>query len=153
MQPYTRILMHCVWATWDRRALVDTSIEKRVYSAIATRCRDLRCVPLALGGTDDHIHLLVSLHATVSVAELVKEVKGFSSYLMTHQVRPSMFFRWQGSYGAFSVGHASADIVVEYIRNQRRHHREGTVRPEWEQTGEDRSQYGRDVGEGRRLIK
>lgn len=58
---------------------------------------------IALGGIEDHVHLLIQLPFTTSVADLMHQVKGGSSYLVTHELRPGEFFKWQGSYGAVSV--------------------------------------------------
>jgi len=87
--PYTQLYLHLVWATWDRLPLITETVESRLYAAIAEKCRKLKCVPLAIGGIDDHIHLLVRLHTTVAIATLVKEVKGSSSHLVTHEITPS----------------------------------------------------------------
>jgi REP element-mobilizing transposase RayT len=94
--PYTQLYAHLTWSTWKRQPLITEEIGPRLYAAIAERCRQLQCEPVAIGGTDDHIHLLARLHTTVSIAQLVKEVKGSSSHLMTHEITPHMFFKWQG---------------------------------------------------------
>ena len=79
--PYTQLYLHIVWATWDRLPLITETIKPRLNAAIAEKCRELKCVPLAVGGIADHVHLLVRLHTTVAVATLAKEVKGASSHL------------------------------------------------------------------------
>ena len=93
------------------------------------------CAVLAPNGTSDHVHLLVSVPATVSVAALVKQVKGVSSHFVNEVIMPEGEFRWQGSYGAFSVGADGVDALVQYVKDQKTHHAEETVRPEWEETG------------------
>ena len=114
--PYTQLYLHCVWATRDRMPLITDEIEARLYAAIATKCRELKCAPLAIGGIEDHIHLVVRLHTTVPVARLLKEVKGSSSHLVTHAVAPGDFFKWQGSYGAFTFAKADlAGVVFQMI--------------------------------------
>jgi putative transposase len=132
--PYTQLYLHLVWATWDRLPLVTEEIRARVYAAIAEKCRELKCVPLAIGGMEDHVHLLVRLHTTVAVATLAKEVKGSSSHLVTHVITPNSAFKWQGAYGAFTVWKADAPVVRAYIENQRQHHAAADVKDEWEQT-------------------
>ena len=130
--PYTELYLHLIWATWDRLPLLSQSIEPQVYAAIAAKCRVLKCEPLAINGTEDHIHLLVRLHPAVSVARLVKEVKGASSHLVTHKLRPGEFFKWQGAYRAFTVRKSDVPRLKAYIQNQKRHHAEGTLQSEWE---------------------
>ncbi len=130
--PYTQLYLHLVWATWDRLPLITEDMESRLYAAIAAKCRQLKCEPLAINGTEDHIHVLLRLHPTVSVARLVKEVKGASSHLVTHEIKPNEFFKWQGAYGAFTICKSDVPTVKAYIRNQKRHHAEQSIISEWE---------------------
>lgn len=133
-EPFTQLYLHCVWSTWDRLPLIVPPIERRLYGAIIDKCRELKCVPIRIGGIEDHLHLLVRLHTTVAVATLVKEVKGSSSHLMTHEITPGEFFKWQGAYGAFTLRYDDAPIVKAYIVKQREHHTANTLRPEWEKS-------------------
>ena len=130
--PYTQLYLHLVWATWDRLPLITADIESRLYAAIAAKCRQLKCEPLAINGTEDHIHLLLRLHPTVSVARLVKEVKGSSSHLVTHEIKPGEFFKWQGAYSAFTIRKSDVLTLKAYIQNQKRHHAEQSIISEWE---------------------
>jgi putative transposase len=114
--------------------LINSAIEGRIFPAILGRCRELHAEPLAISAMPDHLHLLVRLPTTLSVAELVKEIKGMSSHLVTHEVGPGDFFKWQGAYGAFTVGKQEVSAVRNYIDHQRQHHASRTVIPEWEQT-------------------
>jgi REP element-mobilizing transposase RayT len=132
--PFTELYLHCVWATWDRLPLITTGAEPGLYRAIHAKCDELKCPCLAIGGMPDHIHVLVRLHATVSVADLLKEVKGTSSHLITHVTQPGEFFKWQGGYGAFTVGKADAPAVTAYVEHQKQHHAEHELWDDWEQT-------------------
>jgi len=132
--PYTQLYLHLVWATWDRLPLITETVESRLYAAIAEKCRKLKCAPLAIGGIDDHVHLLVRLHTTVAIATLVKEVKGSSSHLVTHEITPGEFFKWQGSYGAFTLRKEDVAAVQAYIEGQKEHHAAGSLWEEWERT-------------------
>lgn len=138
--PYTQLYLHIVWATWDRLPLIAETIRPRLYAAIAEKCRELKCVPLAIGGIEDHVHLLVRLHTTVAIADLVKGVKGASSHLVTHVITPNEFFKWQGAYGAFTLWKADVPAVKAYIERQQEHHAAGEVRDDWEQTTTDEEQ-------------
>ena len=90
--PYTELYVHLVWATWDRLPVLTPAVERIVYAAIADKCRDMNCEPLAIGGVADHVHLLVRLNPAVAISDLVKEVKGSSSHLVTHEIHPGEFF-------------------------------------------------------------
>jgi putative transposase len=121
--------VHFVWATWDRLPLITSDIEKRVYGAIRAKCEELKCPVLAIGGIENHVHLLVKLHPTVAQSLLARDVKGASSHLVTHILRPGEFFKWQGSYASFAVEPERLPQVVAYIENQKEHHASGS---EWD---------------------
>ena len=130
--PYTQLYLHCVWATWDRLPLITPQIEQPLYAAINAKCKELKCELIAIGGIEDHAHLLMRFPTTIAIATLVKEVKGASSHLMTHQIAPNDFFKWQGSYGAFTVSKNAVKIVREYIAHQKIHHAANTLFDDWE---------------------
>ena len=131
-KPFTQLYCHLVWATWDRLPLIMPEVEARLYGAIAAKVRELRGVPIAVGGVEDHVHLLCSFDPTVSIAYLVQQVKGSSSHLMSHEVLGDESFKWQGGYGAFTVGMDGLEPVKAYVQGQKRHHAEESVWPEWE---------------------
>jgi putative transposase len=130
--PYTQLYLHCVWATWDRLPLITPQIQAQLYSAINAKSKELKCEPIAIGGDADHIHLLVRFPTTLSVAALVKEVKGASSHLVTHKITPAEFFKWQGAYGAFTVSKDVVERVTAYILNQKVHHAAYDLLEDWE---------------------
>lgn len=131
---FTQLYLHYVWATWDRLPLITPDIQKIVYAAIIHECDQLKCTVIAIGGVEDHIHLLIGFPTTVSVAEVIKQIKGSSSHLITHKIKPGEFFKWQGSYAAFTVSHEALDKVANYIRNQAAHHHQKSLLPSWELT-------------------
>jgi putative transposase len=87
----------------------------------------------ALGGMPDHIHLLVRFPTTLTIADLVKGIKGASSHLQTQHAAPGEFFKWQGGYGAFTVSPDVVPAVRTYIQHQKQHHAAGNLWAEWEQ--------------------
>jgi putative transposase len=100
------------------------SVEEALHAAMTAKCRALGCPPIAVGGVEDHVHLLVSLDPAMNVAKLVKDVKGSSSHLMTHGLAQGSQFRWQSGYGAFSLRHDDVPTVRRYIAQQKEHHRQ-----------------------------
>ena len=87
--PYTRLYVHLVWATLERQPWLTGDVQAAVYGCIRQGCAAMKVEVLALGGVADHIHLLVRYPAALSIAELVKQLKGSSSHLATHRlVRP-----------------------------------------------------------------
>jgi len=130
------VYVHFVWRTWDSLPRVDLAWEERLHACIASEARIGGCYALKVGGTSDHVHAIIRMSATVTIAELAKRMKGGSSHFVTHEIAPSTGFRWQGTYGAFSVQPEQVQAVVEYIAHQRAHHSAGTDRPEWERSTE-----------------
>jgi putative transposase len=122
-EPYTQLYVHVVWSTWDRVPLLTPGLARAVYACIRAECHQLKVDVVAIGGMADHIHLLVRIPTTVSVANLVKQVKGVSSHLVTHQLDRQDGFKWQGAYGAFTVSKSNVPQVRSYILNQEEHHR------------------------------
>jgi REP-associated tyrosine transposase len=126
------LFIHFVWATWDRLPLIDPNLERRLYRLLADQAQDQGCKVLALNGMPDHVHLVVQIPATAAMADLIKQIKGASSRFVNEVVRPEAIFKWQGSYGAFSVSRWDLERIVGYVQGQKEHHRAGELFPEWE---------------------
>jgi putative transposase len=124
---------HFVWGTWSREPLITAEIEKVIYDAIRAKCHELKCQVRAIGGTEDHIHVLVRMPATIDVMRLAHGMKGASSHLIRQTVAPQANFRWQGAYAMFSVCPNVVPCVCDYIEHQKEHHAHNRIRPEWEQ--------------------
>ncbi len=132
-----RIYLHIVWATWDRLPLITPDVERRLHRVIAGEAIKLGCTIIAINGMPDHVHLLVKFPATLSVAQLMKQVKGVSSYFANHVLQLSERFKWQRHYGVFAVSRWDLDKIINYIKKQKRHHQFNRLFPEWEQTQEE----------------
>jgi len=130
---YVDMVVHLVWGTFGRAPTISENIEKPLYAAMAEKCRELRCPPLAIGGVADHVHLLVALSPTIAVATLVKELKGASAHLITHRLTPDTLFRWQTGYGVFTLRKSDTPTVRRYVLDQKEHHDKDTICAEWEQ--------------------
>ncbi|HEY3413072.1 MAG TPA: IS200/IS605 family transposase [Armatimonadota bacterium] len=126
-EPYTQLYVHLMWATWDRLPLLTPERQKAAFACIHAECTQMRAEVLAVGGVEDHVHLLVRVPATITVASLVRQVKGASSHLLTHQIPGADGFKWQGAYGAFTVSHRDVPIVKDYVRGQAQHHGDGSI--------------------------
>ncbi len=125
------LYVHLVWRTWDSQPLIAPEVERRLHQIIEAEARGLDCQVLAVGGTTDHIHLLMRLPATLSVSELVKQVKGTSSRFANEVLLPGRF-KWQGHYGAQSVSPQDVEMVKAYVKRQKEHHSVDELLPELE---------------------
>lgn len=132
-----RLYLHLVWGTWDRLPLITPEIERPLYRCIQKEAKAQKCKVLALNGTADHTHLLVSFPTTITIATLVKQVKGVSSRFVNDRLSPATEFKWQGFYGAFTVSRWDEDKVKQYIKRQKEHHAVDDLWPEWEEMVEE----------------
>ena len=80
----------------------------------------------------DHVHLLTGFPPKLTISDLIGKAKGSSSHLITHEIKPGEFFKWQGGYGAFTVSGNQIDQIADYIRNQAQHHRQKSLISDWE---------------------
>jgi putative transposase len=113
----------------DRLPLITPEICLPVYQAIHEQARRMGCEPIAIGGIEDHVHVLLTFPTTASLADVVKSMKGGSTHMVNHARRVGTFFKWQGSYGVFSVSRSDVPMVRAYVQNQERHHRENRLSP------------------------
>ena len=102
-----------------------------MHRYLAGACKTLKNPDLTVGGTADHVHLLVNLGRTATVAELTKEVKRVSSQWIKTKDTRFRKFQWQNGYGAFSIGQSQVRETRSYIENQAEHHRNITFQEEF----------------------
>ncbi len=126
--------MHCVFATKERQPFLSHEIRDRLHPYLGGIARDNSMKALAIGGTEDHVHILLSIPATLSVSKAMQLMKGnFSKWLRdTFPEIKSKEFAWQQGFGAFSISVSSIDDTVRYIRNQEQHHQKKSFRNEFE---------------------
>lgn len=114
--------MHCVFSTKHRERWLSSEIRERLWPYLAGIARENGMKVMAIGGIEDHVHLLVSLPSTLSVATALQRLKGNSSKWL-HETFPEMrAFNWQGGYGAFSIGVSGIEATTRYIQQQEKRH-------------------------------
>jgi REP-associated tyrosine transposase len=128
---YVTSLMHCTFSTRERYPFIDSELELRLWPYIGGVARENRMKALAIGGTTDHVHALLSLPATMSFAKGVQLIKGGSSKWIHDTFVKYRKFEWQEGYGAFSVSASQATRTIAYINNQKDHHRKRTFEEEF----------------------
>jgi putative transposase len=121
-QTHTNLIYHIIFGTKERRPLIDDSISEQLFKYITGIIANHGGKTVAINGTADHIHILVSLNADKALSEIVRAIKANSSKFV-HDEFPSQLFQWQDGYAAFTVSHSQADSVVKYIVGQPEHHR------------------------------
>jgi REP element-mobilizing transposase RayT len=120
-QTFHSSLFHCVFSTKERRKLIAPETRERLWAYMGGVAREHGMKALAIGGTSDHVHLLLSLPSTLAMATAMREIKSGSSRWM-HETAGSSDFEWQAGYGAFSIGHAQVNATRSYIADQESHH-------------------------------
>jgi putative transposase len=128
---YTSSLYHCVFSTKDRHKTIDADLQSRLWPYLGGIARDNRMKALAVGGVEDHVHLLLSLPSTMTISMAMQLVKGGSSKWVHDTFRDKRDFAWQEGYGAFSIGISQVDDTKRYIENQAEHHRVKTYEEEF----------------------
>ena len=120
---YVSNLMHCTFSTKDRYPAIDSELESRLWPYLGGIAKENRMKALAIGGTADHVHALLSLPGMMSFAKAVQLIKGGSSKWIHDTFPNQKKFAWQEGYGAFSVSASQVPKTVAYITNQKEHHR------------------------------
>ncbi len=131
MHSFASCLIHCVWSTKNREPWLISDLRERLWPYLGGIAKQNQMKALAIGGAADHVHILLSLPATLSVAKAVQLLKGNSSKWIRETFPKMHSFAWQEGYGAFSVGISGVDATVIYINNQTEHHRKRSSREEF----------------------
>jgi putative transposase len=119
---YSICLIHYVFSTKDRLPLINPRIQEPLWACIVHIGTEHKLRVLAVGGTEDHVHILTDLPPILSVAKAVQLIKGGSSRWINQQFGCESQFAWQEGYGAFSVGRSQVPDTVAYIKRQEVHH-------------------------------
>jgi REP-associated tyrosine transposase len=128
---YSKIFIHYVFSTKNREKIITDKLQERLWSYMGGIARENNMNALAIGGVEDHVHLLVSLPATLSIAKAIQLIKGGSSKWV-HDTFPNYNnFKWQKGYGAFSVSSFKRKGLIDYINSQKNHHIRQSFREEY----------------------
>jgi REP element-mobilizing transposase RayT len=117
------LLVHVIFSTKDRRPVISDDLKARLIPYMGAIVKERGGTPHIINGAKDHIHLLASVPTGLSVAELMRFVKGSSSRWVHKEVPTSRNFAWQRGYAAFSVSRSRFQDVHQYIARQEEHHR------------------------------
>lgn len=123
---FWRNYYHLTWSTKNRLPAINSDFETQLFSYLMKKAAELEVFVFSINGTQDHIHLVVSIPPKNSVAEVVKLLKGASAHYINHSIHPTGQFAWQRGYGCLTIGEKQRAIAEEYVRNQKMHHDEET---------------------------
>ncbi|HKW62305.1 MAG TPA: IS200/IS605 family transposase [Candidatus Acidoferrum sp.] len=117
---YTQNVVHVVFSTKDRHKAIDAGFRPKLWAYVRGICKKLDIYVHAVGGLEDHIHLLIQIPPVLTLSKAVATIKANSSRWASGE---SHRFGWQQGYGAFSVSASIIPAVVRYIGNQEEHHK------------------------------
>jgi len=120
---FTKLLVHVVFSTKGRMACICGDIRARLFPYMGGIIRELGGKALAINGADDHVHLLLSMPPTISIADAMRVLKTNSSRWAHENGIPRSVFGWQTGYSAFSVSQSNCGAVSRYIQGQEQRHR------------------------------
>jgi putative transposase len=133
MATFTQILYQMVFSTKNAENTMVLSETENLCRYIWGVLKNKKCKLYRLNGTENHLHILTHVHPTVAVSSLVKDIKVASSVWIKEQGIFPSFIGWQEGYGAFTYHINQKDRIINYIKNQREHHRVKTFNEEFKE--------------------
>jgi len=146
------VLVHVVFAVRDRRQLLRRDRDRALHEYVRGLALDKRAEVLAIGNAADHVHVVLSLHAAVPLAEVVRTIKGGSSYALNREVGLAAF-AWQSGYWARSLSSDSLPNVCEYVSDQRGRHARGALDRSSNRTRQQPSKAGATSSQSQEEVK
>jgi len=128
---YSRIYIQIVFAVKGRESLIMEENEIPVHQYISGIIRQKGQKLIAINGMPDHIHILIGMRPTCCLSNLVQEVKKWSHQMIREKGLCKKPFAWQEGFGAFSYSHSSLNNVIEYINDQKAHHKRVSFQEEY----------------------
>ena len=128
---YVSSYYHCVFSTKARQPLISTELRERLWPFLGGIARQNQMKAIEVGGMPDHVHILLSLPSTLSIAKALQLIKGGSSKWVHETFPEQRLFCWQVKYGAFGVSVSQLDRIIQYIKDQEVHHRRMTFQEEF----------------------
>lgn len=131
MSTYTQILYQIVFSTKHREQTLTKENRPGLFKYIWGILNNKKCHLYRINGVEDHLHILTHIHPSISLSDIVKDIKVASSGFIKNDHLFKNFNGWQDGYGAFTYFIKEKDRLINYIKNQEEHHREKTFRDEY----------------------
>ena len=128
---YTQIYIHVVFAVEGRQNLIKTEYNDELQKYITGIVTAQKHKLIAINNMPDHVHLLVGQEPDLSLSDLVRDIKAYSSKFITEKGWVGGRFSWQKGFGAFSHSRSQLSVVIRYIQNQPQHHAKKSFREEY----------------------
>jgi REP element-mobilizing transposase RayT len=124
---YTELFYHFVWATWKRDPIIRPEIQEDLYTYIAHKCQAYGYELYAVNGMEDHVHVVLRVDPSVTIADVAGKLKGSASRFCNKALGFASKFQWQAGYAALTFSKRDLPKVVAYVQNQKARHREARL--------------------------
>ncbi len=131
MSTFSQIYIQIVFAVKGRASMIQPEWEERLYKYITGIVQNKGQKMLAINGVSNHIHFLIGMKPACSLSDLVREIKKSSNEFINENKFTKYKFNWQEGFGAFSYSHSQLTNVINYIHDQKVHHRKTTFKEEY----------------------
>ena len=128
---YTQIHLHFIFAVQNRLSLIQKEWKDRLYQYITGIVQKNEHKMIIINGMPDHLHIVVGMRPTQSISDLLQDIKGSSSKWINDNKLAKGKFQWQEGYGAFSYSKSALPKLIEYVKNQEKHHKKKTFTEEY----------------------
>ncbi|RRO18452.1 IS200/IS605 family transposase [Flavobacteriaceae bacterium 14752] len=128
---YTQLYFHVVFTVKYRQNLIRKDWEDELYKYITGIVSSQNQKMMIINGIPNHIHMLIGTKPNCNLSDLVRDIKANSSKWINSKKLVNTRFEWQSGFGAFTVGHSQVKRVVNYIKNQEKHHQRKSFKEEY----------------------
>ena len=128
---YSQIYIQAIFAVEQRAALIQSAWKEELFKYIGGIFRNKKQKLIAVGGVEDHIHLLFGLRPSIAISDLIRDVKSDSTEFINKKRFSRRTFRWQEGFGAFSYSRSQLDSVAKYVLEQEKHHSKRSFKNEY----------------------
>ena len=124
---YIDVYYHVVWPTKNREPYISELIERSLFSYLSILCSSVRVDVFATNGMPDHVHLACSVPPSLSMSQVIKDLKGKSAHFINHMPAGAHYMAWQPGYGLLTFSKRDLRYVVSYVNNQKQHHADSSL--------------------------
>ena len=123
MSTYRQIFYQIVFSTKYRKQAITAEYDRELYKYIFGIIKNKNCRLYQINGIEDHIHIFTDLHPSICLSDFVKDIKVASSIWMKQSGLFPLFTGWQVGYGAFTYSLREKEMIINYIKKQKAHHK------------------------------
>ncbi len=128
-----QLYIHLVFITKNRDFMIIKGLEAQLHTFLWEKAKELEVTPMMINGMPDHVHVLLKIPATITVSYIAQQLKGTSSRILNEISGNQELFEWSRGYGAFTVSKKDVNMITQYIKNQKEHHKTGDLKQDFEQ--------------------